>query len=141
MSFFAESVSDFVTPEEAQRPDPRLGIQPEPTSQHLILDSFDTEEDSSAVARKAKMPSFSDSFWSNDYAGGLGILFQKLQQGVTENQQMLTVASMRADAEELYSERLGDIAPTIDRMTGGFSRDEGASVKKVITIAVWSRLC
>ena len=77
------------------------------------------------------MPGFTDSFWSADYAGGLGVLFQKLQQGVIENQQVLTIASMRAEAEELYSDRLGDIAPTIHRMTGGFTRDDGASTRKV----------
>lgn len=63
------------------------------------------------------------------------MLFQKLQQGVIENNQILTIASMRADAEELYSDRLGDIAPSADRMTGGFARDDGASVRKVHTDA------
>src|ERR1700733_15676173 len=124
MSFFADAVSDFVIDE------PSTGSKPSASSQHHSrMHSFDTEPPS--VARATKMPGFADSFWSSDYAGGLGILFQKLQQGVTENQQMLTIASMRADAEELYSERLGDIAPTIDRMTGWFTRDDGASVKKV----------
>lgn len=90
-----------------------------------------TTETAQPPAKKAKGPSFVDSFWSSDYAGGLGVLFTKLQQGVVENQQILTIASMRAEAEELYSERLGDIAPTIDRMNGGFSRDDGASTRKV----------
>lgn len=81
-------------------------------------------------AKKARGPSFVDSFWSSDYAGGLGVLFTKLQQGVIENQQILSIATMRAEAEELYSERLGDIAPTIDRMHGGFTRDDGASTRK-----------
>lgn len=89
------------------------------------------EESSTAVARRPKTLGFTESFWSADYAGGLGILFQKLQQGVTENAQILTIATMRAEAEEQYSERLADIAPSIDRMSGGFARDEGASVKKV----------
>lgn len=80
---------------------------------------------------RPKAPGFTDSFWSADYAGGLGVLFQKLQQGVVENQQILTIASMRADAEEMYSDRLGDIAPTVDRMSSGFARDDGASVRKV----------
>ena len=78
----------------------------------------------------AKMPGFADSFWSGDYAGGLGVLFGKLQQGVIENQQVLTIAKLRADAEELYGRKLGDIAPTTDRMTGGFARDDGASLRK-----------
>ncbi|MCJ1384817.1 hypothetical protein MMC17_007935 [Xylographa soralifera] len=76
------------------------------------------------------MPGFADSFWSHDYAGGLGVLFGKLQQGVVENQQVLTIAKMRADAEELYGKRLADIVPTTDKMTGGFARDEGASLRK-----------
>ena len=91
-----------------------------------------TEKAPAAMSLKSKMPGFSDSFWSADYAGGLGVLFQKLQQGVVENQQVLTIASMRAEAEEMYSDRLGDIAPSIDRMAGGFARDDGASTRKVI---------
>jgi len=62
---------------------------------------------------------------------GLGVLFGKLQQGAQENQQILTVARMRADAEEVYANSLAAISPTTDRVTGGFSRDEGASVRKV----------
>jgi hypothetical protein len=77
------------------------------------------------------MPGFADSFWTPDYASGLGVLYTKLQQGVSENRQLLTVASLRADAEGAYSARLGDIAPSVDRISTGFSRDEGASVKKV----------
>ncbi|KAI4244492.1 MAG: hypothetical protein L6R40_002959 [Gallowayella cf. fulva] len=76
------------------------------------------------------MPGFADCFWSGDYAGGLGVLFGKLQQGVVENQQVLTIARMRAEAEEQYGRRLGDIVPTTDRMTGGFARDDGASLRK-----------
>lgn len=77
------------------------------------------------------MPGFADCFWSPDYASGLGVLFTKLQQGIVENQQILAIARMRADAEDAYSSRLGDIAPSIDRMSNGFSRDDGASVRKV----------
>jgi hypothetical protein len=62
---------------------------------------------------------------------GLGVLFGKLQQGVQENQQILTVARMRADAEEAYGQRLADIGPATDRFSGGFGRDDGASVRKV----------
>ncbi|KAF4921016.1 Rho-GTPase-activating protein 8 [Colletotrichum viniferum] len=76
------------------------------------------------------MPGFAESFWSSDYAAGLGVLFSKLQQGVHENRQILTVARLRAEAEEIYSQRLGDIAPAADKVQGGFSRDDGASVRK-----------
>ncbi|KAL7625437.1 Rho-GTPase-activating protein 8 [Parahypoxylon ruwenzoriense] len=76
------------------------------------------------------MPSFADSFWSTDYAAGLGVLFTKLQQGVQENRQFLTIARLRAEAEEVYGQRLGEIAPAADKITGGFSRDDGASVRK-----------
>jgi hypothetical protein len=95
------------------------------------------------------MANFANSFWSSDYAGGtvieysnlidayietgLGVLFGKLQQGVQENQQVLTIARMRADAEDSYGQRLGDIIPASDRVSGGFTRDDGASVRKVST--------
>lgn len=77
------------------------------------------------------MPGFADSFWSSDYAAGLGVLFTKLQQGVHENRQVLTIARLRAEAEETYGQRLGDIAPAADKVAGGFSRDDGATVRKV----------
>ncbi|EPS25908.1 hypothetical protein PDE_00844 [Penicillium oxalicum 114-2] len=77
------------------------------------------------------MPGFSDSFWTPDYATGLGVLYGKLQQGVIENKQILTIATMRADAEEQYGVRMGEIAPSVDRMsTLGFGKDDGASVRK-----------
>ncbi|KAI5290416.1 hypothetical protein KEM52_000453 [Ascosphaera acerosa] len=77
------------------------------------------------------MPSFSDSFWSADYATGLNVLYGKLQQGVTENQQLLTIATLRADAEDAYSERLSAIPPAADKLAGtGFARDDGASARK-----------
>ncbi|KAJ4250612.1 Rho-GTPase-activating protein 8 [Fusarium torreyae] len=76
------------------------------------------------------MPGFADSFWSSDYAAGLGVLFSKLQQGVLENRQVLTIARLRAEAEETYGQRLGDIAPSADKIAGGFTRDDGATVRK-----------
>ncbi|KAI5862819.1 hypothetical protein GGS23DRAFT_69451 [Durotheca rogersii] len=76
------------------------------------------------------MPGFADSFWSADYAAGLGVLFTKLQQGVQENRQVLAIARMRAEAEETYGQRLAEITPAADKIAGGFSRDDGASVKK-----------
>jgi hypothetical protein len=59
------------------------------------------------------------------------VLFGKLQQGVQENQQVLTIARQRADAEDAYGVRLGEIVPAADRISGGFTRDDGASVRKV----------
>ncbi|KAK2750130.1 hypothetical protein FQN57_004625 [Myotisia sp. PD_48] len=76
------------------------------------------------------MPGFADSFWTPDYASGLSVLFSKLQQGVVENHQILAIARMRAYAEEQYSSKMGEIAPAVDRMTNGFARDDGASVRK-----------
>jgi hypothetical protein len=59
------------------------------------------------------------------------VLFGKLQQGVQENHQMLQIARLRAEAEDLYGMKLAEIGPATDRITGGFSRDDGASVRKV----------
>jgi Fes/CIP4/EFC/F-BAR domain-containing protein len=63
---------------------------------------------------------------------GLGVLFDKLQQGIQENNQVLAVARTRADAEDLYGQRLADITPATARIAGGFERDDGASVRKVL---------
>lgn len=59
------------------------------------------------------------------------MLFGKLQQGVQENLQVLTIARLRADAEELYGQHIADIGPETDRIIDGFQRDDGASVRKV----------
>ena len=48
-----------------------------------------------------------------------------------ENKQFLTIARLRAEAEELFAQRLGDIEPATDRITGGFTADDGASARKV----------
>jgi hypothetical protein len=61
---------------------------------------------------------------------GLGKLFAKLQQGVVENQQVITIARLRADAEDAYGDKLKGIAPAAER-PDGFARDEGASTRKV----------
>lgn len=81
--------------------------------------------------RAVRHPESNPSNISKLIVVGLGVLFGKLQQGVQENQQILTIARMRADADELYGNSLGSIGPSTERITGGFSRDEGASVRKV----------
>lgn len=48
-----------------------------------------------------------------------------------ENRQVLILARLRAEAEETYGQRLSDIAPSVDKINGGFSRDDGATVRKV----------
>ncbi|KAF2863552.1 hypothetical protein K470DRAFT_261942 [Piedraia hortae CBS 480.64] len=75
-------------------------------------------------------PSFANSFWSADFGSGLGVLFSKLRQGVAENTQILTIARLRADAEEAYGQRLSEIEAACNRIEGGFQRDDGASVRK-----------
>ena len=72
-----------------------------------------------------------DFIFFSDKDLGLVVLFSKLQQGVLENRQVLTLARLRAEAEEVYSRRLAEIAPAADKVQGGFSRDDGASVRKV----------
>lgn len=39
---------------------------------------------------------------------------------------------MRAEAEDVYGMKLGDIGAATDKITGGFGRDDGASVRKVL---------
>src|SRR3954465_6268978 len=42
----------------------------------------------------------------------------------------MAIARMRAEAEEVYGQRLSEIAPAVDKYQGGFGRDDGASVRK-----------
>lgn len=50
---------------------------------------------------------------------------------MAENDQILMIARMRAEAEDVYGMRLGEIGAATDRIPAGFSRDDGASVRKV----------
>ncbi|KAF2725436.1 hypothetical protein K431DRAFT_280801 [Polychaeton citri CBS 116435] len=43
---------------------------------------------------------------------------------------MLTVARLRAEAEDLYGQKLADIENATNRISDGFQKDDGASVKK-----------
>uniref|UniRef100_A0A060T6A9 ARAD1B10450p n=1 Tax=Blastobotrys adeninivorans TaxID=409370 RepID=A0A060T6A9_BLAAD len=76
------------------------------------------------------MPSFSDSFWTSGYAAGLGVLFEKLHQGCVENDEVLTLAAARAEAEEQYGAKLQDIQLSYAPKKQGFARDDGASLRK-----------
>jgi hypothetical protein len=49
---------------------------------------------------------------------------------VVENRQVLNIARMRAEAEDSYSQRLSDITPTTDKITNGFTQDDGATLRK-----------
>lgn len=88
------------------------------------------------------MPGFSDSFWTNDYSSGVNVLAEKLQQGVVENQQLLTIARLRADAEQAYSDKLGNILPAVDKLApAGFAHDDGATTRKVGLFKLCSSFC
>lgn len=61
---------------------------------------------------------------------GLTVLFDKLQQGCVENDEVLALAAARAEAEEFYGNRLKDIPAMYTPKKNGFGRDDGASLKK-----------
>jgi hypothetical protein len=46
---------------------------------------------------------------------------------------------LRAEAEEVYGLRLGDIAPAADKLSGGFTRDDGATIRKASLLFPSSR--
>lgn len=84
------------------------------------------------------MPSFADSFWSSDYAAGLGVVFDQLDKGCNENDEVMALVYARMEAEEAYGNRLKEIPTQFGetKKTGGFfaskngALDEGASLKK-----------
>ncbi|KAG6854255.1 hypothetical protein C0991_008948 [Blastosporella zonata] len=71
--------------------------------------------------------SFTNSFWSQDYRRGLQVLFNKLDQGVAENAEIVAFIRARALAEGHLA-----IALTNPGLTGpagtGFGADDGASL-------------
>ncbi|KAF5383527.1 hypothetical protein D9615_003598 [Tricholomella constricta] len=71
--------------------------------------------------------SFTNSFWSQDYRRGLEVLFKKLEQGVSENAEIITFIRARALAEGHLA-----ISLTNPGLTGpagtGFGADDGASL-------------
>ena len=51
------------------------------------------------------------------------------QKGCVENEELLSLAQARADAEEAYGVRLQELAKNATRK-GGFTRDDGAGARK-----------
>ncbi len=75
------------------------------------------------------MPPFTESFWTEDYITGLNRLYSKLQQGITEDEELLTLARKRADAEEAHGLKLQS-ASRDTMKKDGFAKDDGASTRK-----------
>ncbi|VVT48680.1 uncharacterized protein SAPINGB_P001898 [Magnusiomyces paraingens] len=76
---------------------------------------------------------FEDCFWSSDYATGLNVLFDKLDQGVVENSQILDFISRRISLESAYAANLKSASENVmtsRQASAGFDRDEGASAKQ-----------
>lgn len=60
---------------------------------------------------------------------GLGVIFDKLQQGCYENDEVLGLATARAEAEKAYGNNLLEIRRTHASKKEGFARDEGMTVR------------
>lgn len=77
--------------------------------------------------------SFTDYFWSSDYQDGVNVLFDKLEQGISENAQLLDFVSCRISLESAYASNLASAVESISNSRNailGFNRDEGASTKQ-----------
>lgn len=71
--------------------------------------------------------SFNNSFWSQDYRKGLEVLFQKLDQGVAENEEIIAFIRSRIIAESQLAIAL--MNPMLTGAQGvGFGADDGASL-------------
>ncbi|KAF9218988.1 hypothetical protein BS17DRAFT_790309 [Gyrodon lividus] len=70
---------------------------------------------------------FTNSFWTQDYRKGLEVLYNKLEQGVTENDEIVTFIRARVNAENQLATALLSPA-TIGSEGIGFNRDDGASL-------------
>ncbi|CAJ0837001.1 8219_t:CDS:10 [Entrophospora sp. SA101] len=73
---------------------------------------------------------FDNSFWTTDhYATGMNILYDKLEQGKVENEEIITFLRERISVEETYGKRLCDLSKSSSRKDG-FLRDDGASLRR-----------
>ncbi|KIJ65674.1 hypothetical protein HYDPIDRAFT_175034 [Hydnomerulius pinastri MD-312] len=70
---------------------------------------------------------FTNSFWTQDYRKGLEVLYNKLEQGVAENDEIVAFIRARAHAENQLATTLLSPA-TIGSQGTGFNRDDGASL-------------
>ncbi|KAH9032337.1 hypothetical protein EDB84DRAFT_1562020 [Lactarius hengduanensis] len=70
--------------------------------------------------------SFSNSFWTQDYRKGLEVLYDKLEQGASENTEILAFIRARAQAED----DIGVALASITKTTSGtaFGADDGATL-------------
>ncbi|KAH9074720.1 hypothetical protein EDB83DRAFT_2352927 [Lactarius deliciosus] len=70
--------------------------------------------------------SFSNSFWTQDYRKGLEVLYDKLEQGASENTEILAFIRARAQAED----DIGVALARITKTTSGtaFGADDGATL-------------
>ncbi|BGP12304.1 hypothetical protein JCM10213_006628 [Rhodosporidiobolus nylandii] len=79
---------------------------------------------------------FSNSFWSTDYRQGITSLFQALDRGIVESDELVSHVQERADLERRIADGLLPPALRAD----GFAGDEGASLRMgfeaVLTSAV-----
>lgn len=73
---------------------------------------------------------FSTSFWSPDYKTGVGVIFDKLRQGINENTEVLNMVSDRIQIENSYAANLQTFPVSHSPTPGGFNRDEGASLRQ-----------
>ncbi|KAF8636388.1 hypothetical protein AX17_003570 [Amanita inopinata Kibby_2008] len=70
---------------------------------------------------------FNNSFWSQDYRHGIEVLYQKLEQGVAENDEITAFIRARIAAEVQLAASLSRLA-SAGAEGRGFSADDGASL-------------
>lgn len=70
---------------------------------------------------------FTNSFWTQDYRKGLEVLYNKLEQGVVENNEIVAFIRARAAAEAQMATSLQHPV-TIGSHGAGFNKDDGASL-------------
>ncbi|TDL23780.1 hypothetical protein BD410DRAFT_856763 [Rickenella mellea] len=70
---------------------------------------------------------FNNSFWTQDFRTGLEILYGKLEQGIDENDEIVSFIQARIEAEAAIAEQLINAVPT-GQKGRGFNADDGASL-------------
>ncbi|CCK70559.1 GTPase-activating protein RGD2 KNAG_0E03000 [Huiozyma naganishii CBS 8797] len=78
------------------------------------------------------MPSFSDSFWSDDLSSGLNVLFAQLEKGCDENESFIQLFASRMQYEVSYGRQLCAVKGGIDVASDSMDTSTAASLLELI---------
>lgn len=88
-----------------------------------------------SIGSGSAMPNFADSFWSEDLASGLQVLFEKLHGGCEECDMFIQLFASRMQFEVNHGRQLGGISSGVDNLERIKDNAEASSVRALVGMA------